>query len=319
MKIPTLHQLRSACAVVDCGFNVTRAASKMCSTQSAISKTIGNLEDDLGTAIFSRTSVRITGLTDYGQELVELARGMLRDAEFAVERARAEKNGDKGVLRIATTHAHAKYSLPAVLKGFRKSYAGLTVQIQQGSANEIARLVANRQVHLGICGRPDDAFNGLVRLHAMTLNRCVAVDLEHPLLHQNDPDFEQLGKYPFIALGEFESAQTRLAAEFAGSGVCPQIVLTAADTSVLKEYVACGLGIAILHDFAIQPNDRLRLTAIDASHLFPSSEAFVLLRGGEYLRKHVYEFIHRLCPKWTRSAIDCEMEQASRSKIAVAA
>ncbi|MGH2509396.1 MAG: LysR family transcriptional regulator, partial [Ktedonobacteraceae bacterium] len=60
----TLLQLRSIVKVVACGFNVSRAAEVLHTSQPSVSKTIRALENELGEEIFLRTRARIVGLTD---------------------------------------------------------------------------------------------------------------------------------------------------------------------------------------------------------------------------------------------------------------
>jgi LysR family cys regulon transcriptional activator len=88
--------------LVDAGFNVSRAADSLHATQSAVSKTITALEGDLGVSVFLRSSVRVAGLTEYGREFIDFARGILRDSEIAVIRAQEDARRVRGAFRIAT-------------------------------------------------------------------------------------------------------------------------------------------------------------------------------------------------------------------------
>ncbi|MGI0134680.1 MAG: LysR family transcriptional regulator, partial [Candidatus Micrarchaeaceae archaeon] len=54
----TLLQLRSIVKVVACGFNVSRAAEVLHTSQPSVSKTIRALENELGEEIFLRTRAR---------------------------------------------------------------------------------------------------------------------------------------------------------------------------------------------------------------------------------------------------------------------
>lgn len=311
MKALTLQQFRGACAVVDSGFNVSRAATHLHTTQSAVSKTIKGLEGELGIAIFERSSVRMLGLTGYGHDFIELARGILRDAEIAVTRAREDNRRTRGVFRIATTHVHARYALPNVIRTFRSKYPDITVQLDQANTDEIARWVSSRRVHLGISLGSVETPSGLIRLPGAKLERCIVVPPGHELLASERPALADIARYPIVAYHEQHPAGAMLRALFQRNGLQLNIVVTATDATVIKEYVATGTGIAMLHRMAIGPEDERRLAMIDASHVIAPTETQLLLRHGEHLRAYVYDFIETFSPQWSRRAVISEIERQS--------
>jgi DNA-binding transcriptional LysR family regulator len=303
VKPLTLQQFRGACAVVDCGFHVSRAANSLHTTQSAVSKTIKGLEDELGAGIFVRSAVRIVALTDYGHEFIDLARGILRDADTAVMRAQENSRLTRGVLRIGTTHVHARYSLPQVVQCFRRKYPEISVQLEQSDAEEVARWVSSRRVQIGISGSSAEAPHGVIALPAMKLDRCIVVPSGHALLNTKRPTLADVARYPIVAYSDTHPAGVKLRELFRKSGCNPNIAVTATDATVLKEYVAAGMGVAILHRIAIAPEDECRLAVIDASHLVPSTETLLIFRQGEYLRTYVYDFAEAFSPQWSRRSV----------------
>jgi DNA-binding transcriptional LysR family regulator len=311
----TLQQFRSACAVVDSGFNVSRAAIVLNTTQSAVSKTIKSLEDDLGAAIYVRNAVRMIGLTDYGHEFIELARRILRDTEIAVTRAQEDIKGTRGVFRIATTHVHARYTLPRVIQIFRAKYPDVSVQIEQGNGSDVARWVASRHVHLGIAVLAPEMPAGLVAFSAMKLDRCLVVPHGHELLAYEKPTLREIARYRLVSYPPDHPSGARIRALFRQEGLEPQIAISASDASVIKEYVAAGQGVAFVHRIALVPADDARLAIIDASHVVPPTETNLIVRGGEYLRTYMYDFMEAVAPQWTRRAICAETERQSAAAV----
>lgn len=313
MRALTLQQFRGACAVVDSGFNVSRAATVLHTTQSAISKTIKGLEGELGAAIFSRSSVRMVGLTDFGQDFIGRARGILREAEIVLTLAEEDTKRTRGVLRIATTHLHARYSLPQVVRAFRTMYPAISVELEQADPDEVSRRVSSRQVQMGIAGASLEAPSGLISLCAMKLDFCIVAPPGHDLLSMEMPTIADVARYPIVAYNELHPAGARLREVFRKSGLDPEIVVTAMDASVLKEYVAAGMGIAILHKITILPEDKHRIAATDASHLIPSAEVQLIFRQGEYFRSYMYDFMQAFAPQWTRRLATEEIEKQTRA------
>lgn len=299
----TLQQFRAACAIVDSGFNVSRAATRLNTTQSAVSKSIRTLEDDLSAPIFARNSLRMTGLTDYGHDFIELARRILRDTDLAVARARDDSSGTHGTFRIATTHVHARHTLPAVIRAFRARYPDVRVEIEQGDGSDVVRWVAARDVQVGISVLPATLPSGLVTLPAMDLERCLVVPHGHHLLSIEKPTLHDLARYRLVCYTADHPSGRRIRAMFERSGLTADIATSATDASVIKEFVAAGEGVAILHRIAMLPEDLARFALIDISHVLPATQTCLIARAGDHLRDYVYDFMEGFAPSWRARSI----------------
>ena len=76
-----LQQLRYLHGIAEQGFNISRAAAALHTSQPGISKQIRLLEQEIGIAILARKGNRIVGVTEPGQAILDIARRMLHDAE----------------------------------------------------------------------------------------------------------------------------------------------------------------------------------------------------------------------------------------------
>jgi LysR family cys regulon transcriptional activator len=76
-----LQQLRYLCETANQNMNLSKAATKLHTSQPAISKQIQMLEKELGVDIFLRNGKRIVQITPPGQLIIKTATKMLRDAE----------------------------------------------------------------------------------------------------------------------------------------------------------------------------------------------------------------------------------------------
>ena len=91
-----LRFLRTFVAIADnAGF--ARAAARLNLTQSAASRQIQALEDDLGLRLFARIG-RSVRLTREDEDLLVRSRRLLSDADAIGQRASALKTGEVGVL-----------------------------------------------------------------------------------------------------------------------------------------------------------------------------------------------------------------------------
>jgi DNA-binding transcriptional LysR family regulator len=96
--MPELRQLRYFLAVAE-ELNFTRAATRLYIAQQALSAAIRQLEGELGTALFLRTTRRVE-LTPAGEALVEPARRTLAEAAAPLQAVQAVAHGERGHLHV---------------------------------------------------------------------------------------------------------------------------------------------------------------------------------------------------------------------------
>jgi len=150
-----LKQLKYFCTVVECGFNMSGAASALHTSQPSVSRHIQALEEELEIAIFRRGRKRISGLTKPGAEALIVARRMLQDSENLRQLGRDFSTQDSGRLVITTSHTHARYALPKVIEKFSSDYPKVHVSIRQGNPLQLTRLSGFAPACAMVCGAGD--------------------------------------------------------------------------------------------------------------------------------------------------------------------
>src|SRR4029453_18078512 len=115
--MPELRHLRYFVAVAE-ELNFSRAARRLRMAQPPLSVAIRQLEQELGTALFLRSSREVT-LTDAGRAMLDGARRTLAEAERAVADARRVAEGELGSLRLAFSWSARFETLPALGRAFR--------------------------------------------------------------------------------------------------------------------------------------------------------------------------------------------------------
>lgn len=105
----------------------TKAGDELYLTQSAVSRQIKELEDQLGARLFERRH-RALALTEAGQQFYAAAAQVLTTMRAATERLRAA-TGRKRPLSVTTTHSFAALWLIPRLAGFTRTHPGIDVRI----------------------------------------------------------------------------------------------------------------------------------------------------------------------------------------------
>jgi len=105
----------------------THAAQELFVTQSAVSRQIKELEDQLGVALFQRRH-RALALTEAGQQFYAAAAQVIGTMRTATERLRTQA-GRRRPLAVTTTHSFAALWLIPRLAGFTREHPGVDVRI----------------------------------------------------------------------------------------------------------------------------------------------------------------------------------------------
>ncbi|MEM7021928.1 MAG: LysR family transcriptional regulator [Pseudomonadota bacterium] len=106
----------------------TRAAETLGLSQSAISRQIGALEEDIGTPLFHRHARGLV-LTEQGEILLESAQDMAARMAAVETRLSETKDRPSGHLRINATVGFGAVWLASNLKDFMDSYPEITVTL----------------------------------------------------------------------------------------------------------------------------------------------------------------------------------------------
>ncbi len=136
--------LRSFLAVAEQG-GVTRAASTLNLTQSAVSMQLKRLEEMLGIALLDRTGRRVA-LTAPGEQLLSYARRMIALNDEVV--GRLTEDHYEGELTLGVPHDIVYPVVPRVLKSFNTLFPRVKVQLRSSSTVKLREALARGEVDL---------------------------------------------------------------------------------------------------------------------------------------------------------------------------
>ncbi|PIE41974.1 MAG: LysR family transcriptional regulator [Gammaproteobacteria bacterium] len=137
-------QLTAFIAVAECQ-SFSKAAEQLHLTQSAISKRVAALENDLDVVLFERFGQRIQ-LTEAGKILLLDAKEILDKVSQMHDNSDLSKQRVAGKLRVATSHHIGLYRLPKILQGFVRQYPDVQLDMKFMDSE-----VAYEEVTQGLC------------------------------------------------------------------------------------------------------------------------------------------------------------------------
>ena len=174
---------------------------------------------------------------------------------------RTEAVDESGELKIATTHLHARYLLPRVMKTFAARFPGVKLTLRQGDPVRCCELVAASEADIGITTVSDRAAGDIVSVPAYRLARCVIAPRGHPLTREKNLTLKKITAFPLVAYSEPYSGRRLVDEAFARAGLKPRIVCSAIDADVSKTYVETGMGVAVLARIAVEDRKSTRLNS----------------------------------------------------------
>lgn len=300
-----LQQLRYLCELVANGYNVSRTAAALHTSQPGVSRHIQLLERELGTTLLERQNTRIAGLTRAGEALLPAMQRMLVAAEDLRRQAREIATPGKTKLVIATTHTHARHTLLPALKRFMQSHPHVAIQLRQSSAPRIAETLASGEVDLGVATEPFERPRGISFLPCYRLDHSIVTPPRHALLARRRPTLAQLAPHPIITYDERHRLGQAVREAFAKQGLKPNIAISIIDDDLMKAYVEAGFGVAILPSIAYDRKRDRGLRAVSAAHLFEATACFVMTQEGRHMDGCVNDliaFIKEAVPRARNSA-----------------
>jgi len=175
---PELRHLRVFLAVAEAR-NFTRAAERLHLAQQAVSKSVSQLERELGVELLRRTT-REVRLTDAGRDLAADARAVVAAADAAFARARSHGLGLAGRLAIGATPAVGPAVIERTARALRVDVPELSVDVREVRPREISAALAERRVDV-VLARSARASAGLEVVELAPTPAILVVPPEHRL------------------------------------------------------------------------------------------------------------------------------------------
>ena len=299
-----IRQLRTLVALVDSQFNMSRAAEKLNLVQSALSQQLNHLESELGTKLFVRKGKRLKTLTPVGEQVLKQAKIVLSATDNIRSVGREYTESDSGILKIGTTHTQARYILPPILKAFSQLYPEVEVQIHQGTPLQLVQLALDYEVDFSICTEALADNSQFELIPCYRWNRSLIAPPEHLLASRKNITLEDLCNYPVVTYVTGFTGSQHLLETFRQAGLQPHIVLSAADSDVIKAYVREGMGIGIIASLTYEKDSDSDMILRDLSGLFPWEITKIAYPKDKYLRKYQQVFIRLFLKQVSKHGAD---------------
>ena len=249
----SLQKIKAFVTAVELG-SISRAAERLGYTQSAVSRMIGDLENQWDMELLHRGKGGVQ-LTSGGQQLLPVLRTIADDYRLLEDTVRQMQGMQTGLLRLGTFSTAADRWIPDLLKAFSGEYPHITFKLRNSeSYDEIQEWIRQGQVDCGFVRLP--APNDL-QATLLKQDMLVAVlPVDHPLAEEETIALEQLCGQSFIKLQKDQEIETFL--EHLPEP--PRISYEVSSDHTVLSMVENGLGISIMPELLLRGHtERVRI------------------------------------------------------------
>jgi DNA-binding transcriptional LysR family regulator len=230
----------------------TAAAQRMGCSQSAVSRLLSQLEEDLGLSLFVREQGRLTPTREGGalvqevETIVEAARCLERHAQ-QLRLAGTQRK----LVRIMVPSTFAQFLLPAVMQHFYETHRDAVLEVFSGTYDASERALLSREVDLAFVRLPTRLSGFSVKWRFNSESVCV-MPRSHPLVRNRTVSARDLDGVPLVLLWRQSALRQEIDAAFRSARVTPNVIAEVHSVSVACAMAARGAGAAIVNRLIAQ-------------------------------------------------------------------
>lgn len=223
--------------------NITKASEELNISQPAISKSIKNLEEQLGGQLFVRTKRGVI-LTEEGREFYNYIKQAIEYISNAENKFTELINLEAGCIKIGISTTLTKEFLLPYLEEFHRLYPKIDIQIITNMSSELFPKLRNGLIDIIILNLNEKNYGQDINItKCKKITDCFVANKTYYDLISNELSIKELNKYPLILQSKGSNTREFLD-DFAKENntiLKPNIEL--ASYSLVVEFAKIGLGI----------------------------------------------------------------------------
>jgi DNA-binding transcriptional LysR family regulator len=284
-----LLQLEHFLAVAEEG-SFTRAATRVCRTQSAVSQSVKRLEEAIGVPLFARDMPELS-LTEAGRAMVDRARRMLSLRDDAIRQVGELRNLSSGSLSIAAHESAALYLLPGPLRRYFQRFPRIKVAIHRRRLDEIPRQVMDREFDIGFV-KDEPAFPELHSVLVYSDEMILIGSPRHPFTTRARVQVKDLGSEAFMTHHLCVATEQKILRLFESHSTHCRIAAELWSFESIKHFVQQDVGLAFVPRLTVlEELTSGTLVGIPLEGLDMPRRIFMVYRNRGYVSESAQQFI----------------------------
>jgi DNA-binding transcriptional LysR family regulator len=242
----------------------------------AVSMQIKQLEEQLGVALFQRTTRKVH-LTEAGEKLLVSARKALAELEGGLTQIQHDVDIQQGRLSFACVPTVSSTRLPAILAMFAKKYPGVNVHVRELANQDLLEAVRRRDVNFAI-GTVAERKGDLDFAPIFVDEYCALLPKGYKDGGRASISLRELSKMPLLRLSIGTAFRDHVDNALRTNGLVAESNYEFMHVTTLVAMAEAGLGVALLPRIAIPRKTALKVVRVTGPSL-SRTIAIITIRG----------------------------------------
>ena len=251
--------------------NITKASEELNISQPAISKSIKNLEEQLGGQLFVRTKRGVI-LTDEGKEFYNYIKQAIEYISNAENKFTELINLETGCVKIGISTTLTKEFLLPYLEEFHRLYPKIDIQIMTNISSELFPKLRNGLIEIIILNLNEKKYGNDIHItKCKKITDCFVVNKTYSDLINNEISIKELNKYPLILQSKGSNTREFIDNFAKENNIILKPNIELASYFLVVEFAKIGLGIGyVTKDYVKKELKNKELYEIKLKEKIPS-------------------------------------------------
>jgi len=246
----------------------SKTAKSLYMTQPAVSQAIMNLESELGTRLFTRTSKGVN-LTNDGRLLYEYVSSAINLITVGEKKLSESRDLLTGEMKIGVGDTISRYYLLPYLEIFHNSSPNINLKIINRTTMELCAMLKSGEIDLAVCNLP-------VKDSALSIKKCIDIhDIfvcgeKYRYLCSSRVELEDIAKLPLIFLERKSNSRQYVERYLASKGIKIQPEIELGSHDLLLEFAKYNFGVScVIEEFSADYLNSGQLFKIELTEEIP--------------------------------------------------
>ena len=258
--------------------NITKASKELNISQPAISKSIKNLEEQLGGQLFFRTKRGVI-LTDEGKEFYKYISQAIEYIYNAENKFSDLVNLETGCIKIGISTTLTKEFLLPYLEKFHYLYPKIDIQIVTSYTDDLMTKLKNGLIDILILNLNNKNYgNDIEIIKCRKIQDCFVVGEKFKSLASQELSFNELNNYPLLLQAKGSSTREFLDDVAKANNITLKPNIELASYSLVSEFVKIGFGIGyVTRDYVKSAIKNKELFELNLKEKIPNRDIGIAL------------------------------------------
>ncbi|MBP1157216.1 MULTISPECIES: LysR family transcriptional regulator [unclassified Paenibacillus] len=227
--------------------HMTRAAQFLSVSQSALSRSISRMEEELGVPLFDRVG-RSIKLNRYGELFLKRVHRIMKEHEEGKLEIQNMLDEEAGEVMLGFLHTLGSQLIPDLIVTFRANSPNIRFQLNQSNTVFLLQQLIQGSIDLCLLSSLDEVNLSVEWKQLWSEELFVFVPAHHPLANRESIVLAEIADEPMISFKKgygLRNVIDRLCME---AGFTPKIAFEGEEVPTVAGLVAAGLGVALIPD-----------------------------------------------------------------------